>query len=396
MAGRPRKFQGFLSDEEKSRLQALVRSRTTEVRRNQRANVILQSSEGVSNTQIAKDIGLSTFTVCKILKKWALFGVDAALEDLQRPGRPSSITREGKAWVISLACQLPEDCPGAPRTQQWTIAALVSYIRSKAEAQGFPELASVQKSTVWEILNDRSIKPHRIKYYLVKKDEEFEEKAKKVLLLYKRVEWILQMTRKEAEQGILPHTLCGEVFISYDEKPGIQAVGNVAADRPAAPGHGTMMRDYEYRRFGTVSLLAGIDLMTGKVHGLVRDTHTSADFIDFLKLIDEEYDKSLCIHIILDNHSVHRSKAVFDYLSERPNRFVFTYTPKHASWLNLVESFFSKLARQALRGLRVKSKEDLVARIQDWIKATNEELVVFRWKWRLEDIEAAFDSPKPS
>ena len=115
------------------------------------------------------------------------------------------------------------------------------------------------------------------------------------------------------------------------------------------------------------------------------------DFIDFLKELDSKYDEQLKINIILDNHSVHRSKTVMDYLAtKRKDRFVFTFTPTHASWLNLVESFFSKLAKQALRGLRVKSKADLVSRIEEWLKRTNEERVVYRWKWKLEDIESAF------
>ena len=111
----------------------------------------------------------------------------------------------------------------------------------------------------------------------------------------------------------------------------------------------------------------------------------------FLKELDSKYDEQLKINIILDNHSVHRSKTVMDYLAtKRKDRFVFTFTPTHASWLNLIESFFSKLAKQALRGLRVKSKADLVSRIEEWLKRTNEERVVYRWKWKLEDIESAF------
>ena len=148
-------------------------------------------------------------------------------------------------------------------------------------------------------------------------------------------------------------SLTGEVVISYDEKPGIQAIGNISPDLRPNPsvGAGCLGRDYEYKRYGTLSLLAGIDLMSGEVIGLVRKSHTSADFIDFLKNVDEKYDKDLKISIILDNHSIHISKEVMEYLAVNPNRFEFTFTPKHASWLNLIESFFIKCAKQCLRHL---------------------------------------------
>ena len=391
MAGRPRKFVKELTTDERTMLETITRSRTEEKRRVERAEVILGCAAGMSNVAIAEKLHISKPTVVKILKKWTMFGVNSALEDLQRTGRPAKIRIEAKAWVISLACTKPEDIPGAPMTQQWTISALTKYVRSNCLKQQLPELEGVQESTVWGILNERDIKPHRMSYYLVRKDPEFKVKAEKVLLLYKRVEWILQMTRQEVAAESRPDELCGEVFVSYDEKPGIQAIGNTAPDKAPTLQHGYVSRDYEYRRLGTVSLLAGIDLLTGEVTGLVRDSHKSDDFIDFLKELDSKYDEQLKINIILDNHSVHRSKTVMDYLAtKRKDRFVFTFTPTHASWLNLVESFFSKLAKQALRGLRVKSKADLVSRIEEWLKRTNEERVVYRWKWKLEGIESAF------
>lgn len=391
MAGRPRKFTKELTTDERTMLETIAHSRTEEKRRVERAEVILGCAAGMSNVAIAEKLHISKPTVVKILKKWTMFGVNSALEDLQRTGRPAKIRIEAKAWVISLACTKPEDIPGAPMTLQWTISALTKYVRSNCLKQQLPELEGVQESTVWSILNERDIKPHRMSYYLVRKDPEFKVKAEKVLLLYKRVEWILQMTRQEVAAESRPDELCGEVFVSYDEKPGIQAIGNIAPDKAPTLQHGYVSRDYEYRRLGTVSLLAGIDLLTGEVTGLVRDSHKSDDFIDFLKELDSKYDEQLKINIILDNHSVHRSKTVMDYLAtKRKDRFVFTFTPTHASWLNLVESFFSKLAKQALRGLRVKSKADLVTRIEEWLKRTNEERVVYRWKWKLEDIESAF------
>ena len=205
---------------------------------------------------------------------------------------------------------------------------------------------------MWEILNNRTIKPHRMKYYLDRKDPDFEPKAKNVLLVYKRIEWVLQLTRDSVDKDVSAHDLCGEVFISYDEKPGIQAISNIAPDLAPSEEHGTD----EYRRLGTVSLLAGIDLLDGRVHGLVREKHKSKEFIEFLQRLDSYYTQDLTINIILDNHSIHRSTETMEYLaSVRQDRFNFIFTPTHASWLNLIECFFSKLSRQALRNLRVQS-----------------------------------------
>ena len=391
MPGRPQKFSLQLSPEDREYLEKIVSSRTAQVRHQQRAKILLQRAAGASYAEIEEAVGVTTPTIAKAVKKACAYGARAALDDLKRTGRPDRIPREAKVWIVSLACRLPETVPGAPKTQQWTITALVKYVQKHCEAQGHPSLKEVQRSTVWEILNDRTIKPHRMKYYLDRKDPDFEPKAKNVLLVYTRIEWVLQLTRDSVDKDVSAHDLCGEVFISYDEKPGIQAILNIAPDLAPSEEHGTAARDYEYRRLGTVSLLAGIDLLDGRVHGLVREKHKSKEFIEFLQLLDSYYAQDLTINIILDNHSIHRSTETMEYLaSVRQDRFNFIFTPTHASWLNLIECFFSKLSRQALRNLRGKSKEDLIRRIEDWLEETNSEQVVFRWKWKLEDIENAF------
>lgn len=397
MAGAKPKFVVELSKEQREKLEAIVAARTAAAHHQERAKVLLMRADGRSYVEIEKAIGVSAPTISKIVKKFHTLGLDAALEDLSRSGRPSVIGMDAKAWVVSLACNMPEKVPGAPKTQQWTINALASYVRDHCEEHDFPELKNVQKSTVWSILNDRDIKPHRIQYYLVRKDPLFEHRAKQVLLVYKRVSWILQMTRKERATGARADEMTGEAFVSYDEKPGIQAVSNIAPDLPPKPKNGTLARDYEYRRHGTVSLLAGIDLLTGEVHGIVRDKHTSTEFVEVLKLLNEKYAEGIVINIILDNHSVHTSEETMNFLAAMPEgRFRFIFTPTHASWLNIIESFFSKLARQALRNLRVKSKEDLKERIESWLEEVNREPVVFRWEWKLEDIEGAFKGKKDS
>ncbi len=172
--------------------------------------------------------------------------------------------------------------------------------------------------------------------------------------------------------------------LSYDEKPGIQALENRAPDLPPVPGkHSAIGRDHEYIRHGTLSLLAGIDLLSGEVLGLVRKRHRSVEFIEFLRIADAHYPAGARIRVVLDNHSAHISKETRTFLATLPNRFEFTFTPKHGSWLNLIESFFGKMAKTLLRGIRVASAAELKARIELYLKEVNETPVVFRWNEQL-------------
>ena len=175
-------------------------------------------------------------------------------------------------------------------------------------------------------------------------------------------------------------------IVSYDEKPGIQALATTAPDLPPEPGkHATFARDHEYKRYGTVSLLAGIDLLTGQVHALVKDRHRSCEFVEFLKLIDAAYPTHTAIKLILDNHSAHISKETRAWLADQPaGRFEFVFTPKHGSWLNLIEGFFSKLARSVLRYIRVESKQELKDRIMAAMDEFNRHPVVHTWSYKLD------------
>ena len=145
-------------------------------------------------------------------------------------------------------------------------------------------------------------------------------------------------------------------------------------------------RDYEYKRLGTLSLLAGMDLLTGEIVPLVSSSHKSSDFIAFLKKRDEKYPEQDTIRLVLDNHSAHTSKETQKYLATRQGRFEFVFTPKHGSWLNLIESFFGKMAKQCLKGIRVESKEELDERIYHYIAEINEEPVVYHWTYKMDEI----------
>ena len=159
-----------------------------------------------------------------------------------------------------------------------------------------------------------------------------------------------------------------------------------APDLPPEPGiHPSFGRDHEYKRHGTVTLLAGIDLLSGKIHALVKDRHRSREFIEFLKLLDAAYPAHTAIKLILDNHSAHISRETRSWLAaQRRGRFEFVFTPKHGSWLNLVEGFFSKLTRSVLRHIRVASKLELKDRLISAINHFNEDPVVHTWTYMLD------------
>ena len=176
------------------------------------------------------------------------------------------------------------------------------------------------------------------------------------------------------------------VTISYDEKPGIQALAVTTPDRPpVVERHPSHLRDYEYVRLGTVSLLAGLDLQEGRITEIVSDTHTSADFITFLKKLDAAYAPHQKIRLVLDNHSAHISKETRNYLETVPQRFIFIFTPTHGSWLNLIESQFSKMTRTMLRGIRVATKQELIDRIHQYFEEINSAPVMFRWKYKMDE-----------
>lgn len=138
-----------------------------------------------------------------------------------------------------------------------------------------------------------------------------------------------------------------------------------------------------------LSLLAGIDLHNGQVIPLVRDRHRSREFIEFLDKVDESYPKDWKIRLIMDNHSSHISKETQKYLRTKPKRFEFVFTPKHGSWLNLIETFFSKIARSFLRNIRVQSKQELLNRIYLGIEQINQEPVIFRWRYKMNEFASA-------
>jgi transposase len=366
-----------IGDEDLSRLTAIARSRTEPASRVERARMLLAYREDPSFFAVGRALGVHHQTVQRCVERAVAYGPLTALDDRPRPGKEPTITAEAKAWLVDLACRKAKEL-GYPH-ELWTTRLLARHAREHGPAAGHHCLASLAQGTVCKILNKQEVKPHKVRYYLERRDAEFEDKMAEVLCVYREVEIL-----KAAAASKKPTKAVA--IVSYDEKPGIQAIATTAPDLPPKPTiHTSFARDYEYKRHGTISLLAGIDLLTGKVHALVKDRHRSREFIEFLKLLDAAYAADTAIKLILDNHSAHISKETKAWLAAQPEgRFEFTFTPTHGSWLNLIEGFFSKLARSVLRHIRVASKQELKDRIMAAIDDVNRHPVVHTWSYKLD------------
>jgi transposase len=364
-----------LNREDKVSLETISNSRTEPASRVQRAKILIDYSSGMSIATITRKYNTNRPLVGRSIDRALEYGPRQALNDLPRSGRPSLITDDAKSWVLSVACKRPTDYGFASET--WTYRALADYIKYNCEKEGYPSLKNTGKSLLNKILSRSNIKPHKVSYYLERRDPEFEDKMASVLHVYKEVALI-----NDENMCAVKHTT-----VSYDEKPGIQAIKNIAPQLQPVPGkYNTISRDHEYKRLGTLSLLASIDLHTGIITPLVCERHRSKEFVMFLKKLDNQYPKDWKIRVILDNHSAHISKETRAYLKTIPERFEFIFTPKHGSWLNMIEMFFSKIARGLLRQIRVETKTELKERIYQGIDEINQEPVIFRWKYKMDEI----------
>lgn len=370
MPGKSQKAKLILNQDEKKQLQQIANSRKAPVREAQRANILLRYSEGLPIIDIARITHVSRPTVYKWMDKALAVGIEEGLKDKYHRPKEPVITEEAKAWVINLACTKPTEYGYA--AEMWTRSALASHARKYGPEAGHDCLKRAAKATIQRILKGHPIRPDKIAYYLEKRDPEFEQKMADVLCVYKEVN-----LQNEAEMDGAPPV----ITVSVDEKPGVQAIKSIAPDIMPEPGkQSRVMRDYEYERLGTLSILAALDLHDGHVTAQVHDRHRSREFISLLKELDAYYPSESTIRIILDNHSTHISEETMKYLASRPRRFVYVHTPKHGSWLNLVETLFGKMARTFLKHIRVNSKHELKERILLGVKEINDSPVVHRWK----------------
>jgi transposase len=405
MPSKPRPIVIALTDGERETLNGLVRSRTAPLRHVERAAIILGLVAGRTASEMARELGIDRQRVQRCVKRVEQVGVEAALDDLPRAGRQPDITTEARLWLVGQACIQPKNV-GYPH-ELWTLRLLAGHARCEGLKAGHKCLAELAPSTVWKILDAQAIRPDKVEYYLEKRDPLFDDRLGAVLDVYCAAEMLREMP--EADRPV--------AIFSYDEKPGIQAIATTAPDRPPAATqkptqrrrnktrrtiatarsaqraaarqkssakrrkkrHGAMQRDYEYKRLGTVTLSAAVNLINGIVHHAITGRHRSREFIAFLKNVDAACAEGILICILMDNHSAHKSKETRAYLTTRPDRFEFVFTPVHGSWLNYVETFFSRASRSVLRHIRVNSKTELTDRLNQYITMCNAKPLVPTW-----------------
>lgn len=359
MAGKSKRPRLVLTSEEQKQIRQLRESQTEPWREVQRARILWRYHSGQSVAEIARAVKMTRKSVAKWIAKALAMGVGAALKDTYHRPKAPVITEEAKAWVVHLACSKPKELGYA--AEVWTRKSLARHVREHAVEAGHPALSQAAKATVQRILAAQPLHPEKVKYYLERRDPDFMAKLREILLVYREVD-----LQNGNGRGLIPKI----VTLAVDEKPGVQAIAK----------HATVARDHEYKRLGTCSILAALDLHSGHVVGHVERRHRSREFIALLKDLDRYYPAECTIRLVLDNHSAHISKETRAFLASKPNRFKYVLTPTHGSWLNIVETLFGKMARRFLRHVRVQSWEELRDRILKGIEEINADPVVHRWK----------------
>jgi transposase len=335
-----------LTDDERARLEAWTRRRTSAQGLAQRARIVLAAAEGKSNSEIAQHLGVTRPTVTKWRNRFAEHRLDGLLDE-PRPGRPRTITDE---QVEEVVVKTLESTP--KNATHWST-------RSMAAESGLTQNAILR---IWQAFG---LQPHRAETFKLSKDPLFVDKIYDIVGLY----------LNPPERAVV---LC------VDEKSQIQALDRTAPILPMLPG--TPERaTHDYKRHGTSSLYAALDLTSGNVISALHQRHRAIEFRKFLQTIDREVPDHLDVHLVLDNSSTHKTPAIKRWLAAHP-RFVLHFTPTSSSWLNLVERWFSELTTKLLQRGAHRSVQALNTDIRAWIATWNDDPRPYVWTKPAEQI----------
>jgi len=345
-----------LSRNRRRRLTRLTRRSTAPVREVRRARILLAAADRRSNAAIAAQVGCHVDTVRRTRRDFRARGMKA-LRDRPRPGRPLTYDLDTRLLVMATATSEPPETDS-----QWTHRAIAEHLH---HTRGI----AMSASQVGRVLAEADIKPHKVRGWLNRPDDpQFFTRAQAICRLYQ-------------------HIPADTVLLSLDEKTGIQAKSRKYPTRPVWPGR-PARREFEYVRHGTVSLMAALNVADGTVTGKIIQRNDSATFIEFLTELARQVPGHLKIHLVMDNGSSHTSKATKKWLAAHP-RIAVTYTPKHASWLNMVELFFSILTRRLLRRGEFTSRAHLARKILGFITHYSRHAKPFRWRYDGRPLKAA-------
>lgn len=328
------------------KLRQVINAGTSPQRLVLRARIVMAAAGGDPNAKIARDLGCSENTVREWRKRFAVRGIPGIF-DRRRPGRRETHGPSARLAVVATATSVPPDGESC-----WSQAMIARHLGGRG--------LEISRATVGRVLADAHVRPHKVRGWLNRADDpRFWAQAGAVCRLYL-------------------HPEPGTVLISIDEKTGIQAKTRIRPDLPARPGQDAR-REFEYKRHGTVSVIAAMNVATGEVISQRIRRNDSAAFTGFLSMLDQHTAPGLRIRLIMDNGSSHTSKATRAWIAARP-RISVTYTPKHASWLNVIEQWFSILTRKLLRRGSFESQEDLENQITEFTIGYNK--TAHPWKWK--------------
>lgn len=337
-------FEGqpiHLTDAQRSDLEEVTRSRALPAEFVQRAKVVLLLADGVSARTVATKLDVSRPTIAKWRRRFLEDGVEG-LTSRYRGRAPWKLTSRVRARVLAATRRPPPD-----GTTHWSCRRLAAHL-------------GVSKNIVQRVWREAELRPHRLARYMASTDPDFETKAADIIGLY------LDPPRHAA------------VFC-VDEKTAIQALDRRDRVLPLSPGR-VERHGFEYKRHGTLSLYAALNIQTGDVVGKTTARHTSQDFVGFLGEVVVTCEPDQEIHVILDNLSAHKTKLVAAFLDEHPN-VKLHFTPTYSSWLNQVELWFSKVQRDVLSRGIFTSTADLARKLRRYIKAYAKQAKPFRWKY---------------
>ena len=331
----------------RSQLEAIQHSRSSQVRAQERASVVLLAADGLENKEIASRLGQDKMKVGRWRTRFAEGGLEAILKDKTRPGRIPGLPAEVKTLIVKLT--LAKKPQGSTHWSRTSMA----------------KVAGVSPSSVGRVWAAHGLKPHRTKGFKLSNDKRFEEKLEDIVGLY----------LNPPEHAIV---------LSCDEKSQIQALDRTQPGLPLKKGRAQTFT-HDYKRNGTTSLFAALNTADGNVISSCMKRHRHQEWIKFLKLIDRTTPKGKEIHLICDNYATHKHEKVRAWQKRNP-RFHFHFTPTSASWLNMVERFFRDLTVNSVRRGVFRNVEELTLAIEAYIKAHNADPKPFIWTASAKDI----------
>ena len=344
-----------IPEELRPTLIAIARSRTASIRLVERSNIVLLAERGIANAAIARQTGCTEDTVRKWRSRWSPLVGLASLDDASRSGRPAHVPPGDRAALIKLACNVPDD---KSFRDVWSYAGLQQALLNDVGR-------TLSLSEIGRILRAKELRPHRMKVWLHSPDPDFATKVDRIAQLY-----------------LEPPA--GAAVVCVDEKPGIQALERIHPKSLAKPGTAGRF-EFEYKRHGTKTLIAALDVATGKVFGQVRDARKAADLVEFMEALATRYPTGN-VYVVWDNLNIHGdgpSRRWSAFNARHGDRFHFVHTPLHASWVNQIEIWFSILQRRVIRRGSFRSGEELKWHILGFIGRHNRvDAKPFKWKFR--------------